>query len=73
MTKNGQFPLSFSINGDLHKQHQNLLARAEKLGFEIDLTNDFRLWFGKQLRSFSRQVDRIESGSVKLKMKNDSE
>ena len=52
--------ITFYLSEELYSNYRNLQSRAKSLGYKLDLTNDFSIWFAKQIEEADTSIKKIE-------------
>lgn len=60
--------LQFTLDRNLHEQYRTLRATGKALGFEIDFSEDFALWFAAQLKELTTKLHHIQTTESKEDM-----
>jgi hypothetical protein len=52
--------ITFYLSEELYSNYKNLQKRAKTLGYRLDLSKDFSVWFTKQLDEAHLSLQKIE-------------
>ena len=52
--------ITFYLSEELYSNYRKLQGRAKTLGYKLDLTSDFSVWFAKQIEDADLSIKKIE-------------
>ncbi|KAA3614955.1 MAG: hypothetical protein D8M58_10910 [Calditrichaeota bacterium] len=52
--------ITFYLSEELYSNYRDLQKRAKTLGYKLDLTSDFSVWFNKQIEEAEASIKKIE-------------
>ncbi len=52
--------ITFYLSEELYANYRDLQRRAKSLGYKLDLTRDFSIWFAQQIEEADNSLKKIE-------------
>jgi len=52
--------ITFYLSEELYSNYRDLQRRAKVMGYKLDLTNDFSIWFAKQIEEAEMSIKKVE-------------
>ena len=51
--------ITFYLSEELYSNYRRLQGRAKSLGYKLDLTSDFSVWFAKQIDEADESIKKL--------------